>query len=400
MAKDLQRVRVGKRIIELSNLKKILYPSDGIIKAQVIEYYLKIAPLMLNHIKGRPLSLVRYPDGIRGETFFQKNRPDWAPQWIEYTTLGTEEKKDYIIATEDATLIWLANLACLELHQMHSKKPNYDKPDYMVFDLDPPDRYPFSGIVEVALKLKTHIEKFGYHPFVKTTGGRGVHILCPLEAEHDFHTVFEAADSVAKPFVAANQKLVTLNIRKDARKGRILIDIYRIRNSQSIICPYSLRGKDGAPVSMPLDWTTLENLKDPHEFNIRNVPEIVKSQGDSWEAMGAYAAELHTKRKPHTSRKTLPESKKHKTPEQLELYKRKRDFDKTSEPPAKLIEGKNSLFVIHRHHASRLHYDLRLERDGVLKSWAVPKGMPPYPGIKRLAVQTEDHPIQYLDFEG
>ena len=139
MAKDSQIVKVGKRKLELSNLNKILFPDDDIVKAQVIEYYLKIAPTILNHIKGRPLSLVRFPDGIYGEKFFQKNRPDWAPEWIEYVALGSEDKKDYIIATEEATLVWLANLACLEIHQMHSKKPNYDKPDYMVFDLDPPE---------------------------------------------------------------------------------------------------------------------------------------------------------------------------------------------------------------------------------------------------------------------
>ncbi len=139
MAKDSQIALVGKRKIEISNLKKILYPEDGIIKAEIIEYYLKIAPTILNHIKGRPLSLVRFPDGIYGEKFFQKNKPGWAPEWIEFVTLGSDSPKDYIIATEEATLVWLANLACLEIHQMHSRKPHYDKPDYMVFDLDPPE---------------------------------------------------------------------------------------------------------------------------------------------------------------------------------------------------------------------------------------------------------------------
>ena len=134
MAKDTQIVKVGKRKLELSNLKKELFPDDGIVKAEVIEYYLMIAPTILNHIKGRALSLIRFPDGIYGERFYQKNRPQWAPDWIEYVTLGKEEK-DYILATEEASLVWLANLACLELHQMHSKKPDYDMPDYMVFDI-------------------------------------------------------------------------------------------------------------------------------------------------------------------------------------------------------------------------------------------------------------------------
>jgi len=205
MARTSQNVQAGKRKIELSNLRKILFPEDQILKAELIQYYLQIAPTILSHIKGRPLSLVRYPNGITGEAFYQKNRPEWAPNWIEYITLG-EEKKDYIIATEEASLVWLANLACIELHQMHSHKPHFDKPDYLVFDLDPPERYPFKKLVEVALELREHIEGFGYHTFVKTTGGKGIHIVVPVEPQSDFHTVFEAAREVATPFVEAHPR--------------------------------------------------------------------------------------------------------------------------------------------------------------------------------------------------
>ncbi|MDQ3021175.1 MAG: non-homologous end-joining DNA ligase [Bacteroidota bacterium] len=399
MAKDSQIVNVGKRKLELSNLKKILFPDDDIVKAQVIEYYLKIAPTILNHIKGRPLSLVRFPDGIYGEKFFQKNRPDWAPDWIEYVALGSEDTKDYILANEEATLVWLANLACLEIHQMHSKKPHYDKPDYMVFDLDPPEGYNFEDVVEIALNLKTHLENFGYHVFAKTTGGKGIHVVTPIEQKYDFHTVFETAQTIAQPFVDQHSNL-TLHIKKDARKGRVLVDIYRIRQGQTIVSPYSLRGNKGAPVSMPLVWEKLEELKDPREYNLTNAPEIVNTEGDVWEGISAYAVGLHTERKSKSTKKILKPSKKYKTPEQLEKYTTKRDFEKTTEPSAKIIEGKGNQFVVHRHHASRLHYDLRLEKDGVLKSWAVPKGLPPAPGVKRLAVQTEDHPMEYLKFEG
>lgn len=399
MPKDSQITKVGKRKIELSNLKKVLFPDDHIIKAEVIEYYLKIAPTILNHIKGRPLSLVRFPDGIYGEMFFQKNRPKWAPDWIEYVELGTE-KKDYIIATEEASLVWLANLACLELHQMHSKKPDYDKPDYMVFDLDPPEGYKFTDVVGIALELKSHLEKFGYHVFAKTTGGKGIHVVTPIEQKWDFHKVFETSQSLATPFVEARSKQLTLHIKKEARKGRVLVDIYRIRQGQSIISPYSLRGRKRAPVSMPLNWDAIEKLKDPSDYNLQNVPDIVNSEGDAWEGISAYSVDLHTERKSTSSKKNLKPSKKYKTPEQLEKYSKKRDFEKTPEPNAKVPDGKGHSFVVHRHHASRLHYDLRLEKDGILKSWAVPKGLPPAPGIKRLAVQTEDHPMEYLKFEG
>lgn len=398
MAKDTQIVKVGKRKLELSNLKKELFPDDGIVKAEVIEYYLMIAPTILNHIKGRALSLIRFPDGIYGERFYQKNRPQWAPDWIEYVTLGKEEK-DYILATEDASLVWLANLACLELHQMHSKKPDYDMPDYMVFDIDPPEGYKFTDVVEIALELKPYLENLGYHPFVKTTGGKGVHIVTPIEQKWDFHKVFDTAQEIAKPFVEEHSNL-TLQIKKEARKGRVLMDIYRIRQGQSIVSPYSLRGTKGAPVSMPLRWEDLAKVKDPKEYNLKNVPGIVMTEGDAWEGISAYAVELHTERKAVSKPKKLGPNSKHKTPEQLEKYSKKRDFEKTPEPGAEVMDGKGNNFVIHRHHASRLHYDLRLEQDGVLKSWAVPKGMPPGPGIKRLAVQTEDHPMEYLNFEG
>jgi bifunctional non-homologous end joining protein LigD len=401
MAKKSQWTQVGKRKLELSNLEKVLFPEDGITKAEVIEYYLKIAPTLLQHVKGRALTLIRFPDGVGGENFYQKNRPDWAPDWIEFVKLGKEEKKDYILATEPASLVWLANLAALELHQLHSRKPDFEHPDYMVFDLDPPEGYDFSKVVSLALDLKSFIESFGYTCFAKTTGGKGIHICCPIEPKWDFHTVFEAAQAIAQPHTERNVRETTLQIKKEARKGRVLIDIFRIRSGQSIVSPYSLRGRKGAPVSMPLTWEEISALKSPLEFTIANAVDKVIQDGDAWEGMDAYAVELHTHRKTKTVKaKKLPISTKHKTPEQLASYEQKRDFKKTPEPEARILEGSGTSFVIHRHHASHLHYDLRLEKDGVLKSWAVPRGLPPHPGVKRLAVQTEDHPMKYLTFDG
>ncbi|HYL99925.1 MAG TPA: DNA polymerase domain-containing protein, partial [Blastocatellia bacterium] len=134
MAKKTSKAKVGNRELELSNLTKVLFPEDGIIKAELIEYYLKIAPTILKHVKGRPLSLVRYPDGIYGESFFQKNMPEWVPKWIERVALGEEDDKvEYAVANEDATLVWLANMACIELHQVHSRVPKLEFPDYIVW---------------------------------------------------------------------------------------------------------------------------------------------------------------------------------------------------------------------------------------------------------------------------
>lgn len=415
-ARTSQLAQVGKRQIEVTNLDKVLYPDDGIIKAQLIEYYFKVAPTVLAHVKGRPLSVVRYPDGIGGESFYQKDRPGWAPEWLEHVRLG-EQQKDYVVATEEASLVWLANLACIELHQMHARAPHFEAPDYITYDFDPPEGYAFARVTELALEFKAHLETFGYHPFVKTTGRKGLHVLTPIEPKWGFHEAFDAAKAVAVPFVEAHAGALTLQLKKEHRAGRMLLDIYRNRSSQSIVAAYSVRGLPGAPVSTPLTWEELESLESSRAFNLHNVPGRLAETGDPWEAMAAYATSIHTapvrsKKKdtkrvrggvlaaPVPSPVPDPERPKHKTPAQLKSYAEKRSFEKTPEPPAAPAAGGGSAFVVHRHHATRLHYDLRLEQNGVLKSWAVPKGLPPRPGIKRLAVNVEDHPLAYVNFEG
>lgn len=393
-----QIVQVGKRKLELSNLQKVLFPDDQFVKAQLIEYYFKLAPTILAHLKGRPLSVVRYPDGIGGESFFQKDRPKWAPDWIEHAILG-EERKDYVIATEEATLVWLANLACVELHHIHGRTPHFEHPDYIVYDFDPPERFDFRNVVELALEFKEHLENFGYRAFVKTTGKKGLHVLTPIAPKWTVEAAFETAKSVATPFVESRPQALTLQLKKEHRKGRVLLDIYRNRRMQTIVAAYSVRGVAKAPVSTPLGWEELEALDDPKVFNIETVPPRVLESGDPWESMGAEATPIHTERKLAKKTKLQP-GRTYKTSEQLEQYSKKRSFDKTAEPPPAITVGEGSAFVVHRHHASRLHYDLRLEQNGVLKSWAVPKGLPPRPGIMRLAVNVEDHPLDYVNFEG
>ncbi len=402
MPRTSQIVRVGKRKIELSNLEKVLFPQDNVLKAEVIEYYLKIAPTILAHARGRPLSVVRYPDGIGGERFFQKNMPEWAPEWLEHIVLGSENEEgvDYMIATEEASLVWLANLACIEFHQMHCRSPHFEKPDYFVFDLDPPEGFKLEDLVGIALEMKEHIENFGYRPFIKTTGGKGFHILVPIEPKWTFEKVFTATEEVAKLFVASHSGTTTLHIKKEARKGRVLVDIYRNRTYQSIVSAYSLRGLPGAPVSMPLHWNELAGMRGAADYNLRLVPDSLAGHGDAWEGIAAYATGLHTARKGRSAKKDTVPSLKQEIPSELTDYAVKRSFERTPEPPPALTAGEGNAFVIHRHHATRLHYDMRLEREGLLKSWAVPKGLPPRPGVLRLAVSTEDHPLEYVNFEG
>ena len=405
MAKTKQRTQVGKHTIELTNLEKVLWPDDGFVKAELIQYYLTIAPTILAHIKGRPLSFVRFPDGIDGESFFQKNRPRYCPDWIDHEKLGDEaaegKRIDYLLAADEASMVWFANHACIELHHIHARRPHFDKPDYVVFDLDPPEGYPFADVVALSFELKEYLEGHGYHCFVKTTGRKGVHVVVPLEPRYGFDEVFDMAKTLAQPFVRSRKTTTTLEIRKDKRPDKVLIDVYRNRPSQTIVAPYSVRGSAGAPVSMPLTWERLEVLENPRDFNVHTVPEALAADGDPWESMAAYAVRLHTDRTaPAGQKRDVGKSRTHKTPDQLEDYEKKRSFDKTPEPGAEYLDGEGNAFVVHRHHASRLHYDLRLEKDGALRSWAIPKGLPPRPGIKRLAVNVEDHPLEYLTFEG
>ena len=327
--------QVGKRKLELSHLDKVLYPDDLILKAELIEYYLKVAPTILAHLKGRPLSLVRYPDGIDGEKFFQKNRPEWAPEWIEHVLLGEEEKVDYVLATEEASLVWLANLACIELHQMHCRAPHFDKPDYFVFDLDPPENYRFGDLAQIALDMKGHLEGFGYHPFVKTTGSKGLHILVPIEPKWTFDEVFEATREVAGLFVESYSESTTLHIKKEARKGRVLIDIYRNRTYQTIVSAYSVRGLPGAPVSMPLGWDQLKDIRSAADFTLKSVPGHLMSYGDAWEGIAAFAVGLHTARKQAKAKKELSPAPKKKVPKALAEYAKKRRFRR---PPNRCLK--------------------------------------------------------------
>jgi len=403
MAKStFHNTQVGKRILKLSNLEKAIYKKEGILKAEVIQYYLQVAPTLLKYIRGRPLSLIRYPEGIEGETFFQKNRPEWTPDWINSIELG-KEKKNYLLAEEEATLVWIANLAGLELHIGNCRKPLYQNPDILIFDLDPPEEGWWDRTKTIAQGLRQFLSNYGYSAFLKTSGNKGLHLFIPIEPTHPYDLVMEVLKKITEEFAGLHKEWCTLNVRKNQRHDKLFIDIQRNHASQTIIAPYSLRGKPGAPVSMPIDWNTLIDLPSAKEFTIYNTIEKLSQYGDPWDGFFNKAVLLHPYRPAIPASPSInPAGKKHKSPEQLSSYEQKRDFTKSPEP--KGIENNEysspNAFVIHRHHASRLHYDLRLQIDGVLRCWAVPRGMPDQSGIKRLAVETEPHPIQYLAFEG
>jgi bifunctional non-homologous end joining protein LigD len=393
--KEIQ-VTVENQILKLSNLEKVLFPYSGIIKAELIQYYQKIAPIMLPHIKNRPLTLIRFPDGIDKIKFYSKNKADWTPEWINSTKLPDNDEIDYVMANNTPSLVWLANLAAIELHSMTLRANNF-LPDEFIFDLDPPEGIDFEEIKKIAWELKTLLESYGYHPFLKTSGSKGLHIYVPITPIYTTEVVVENAKTIAKEFITTHPN-TTLLVSKERRTNKILIDIYRNHRSQTCASPYSVRAKEGAPVSTPVRWDDFASLKSSQQYTIRNIFEYLELHGDPWANIYSFATKLHTDISP-IQNNTPTEIASNQS---LEKYADKRDFAKTTEPIPEISPNTSGVlrYVIHKHDATNLHYDLRLESDGVLLSWAIPKALPSKTKEKRLAIQTEPHPMKYINFEG
>jgi len=289
-------------------------------------------------------------------------------------------------------VVWLANLAALELHPMQMTTDTPDNPDHFIFDLDPPENGNFKIVKEIAFKLKEFLESYDYKPYLKTSGSKGLHIYVPILMEYTHEEMVDSVKALAKIFVSQNKETSTLAMNKEKRGGKTLIDIFRNHMAHTTVAPYSLRGKEGAPISFPITWDRLTDLSHSKEIHIRNYREILDSEGDVWKDFYDSAAPLHNKK---ASSAISPEVE-----EKLKPYILKRDFNTTPEPGLAPVKGQGNQFCIQLHDAQNLHYDLRLEKDGVLLSWAIPKGLPYKKGVKRMAIQTEPHPMKYLTFEG
>jgi len=381
--------------LKLSNLDKVLYPEGPTVKAEIIQYYMSVAPYFLKHVANRPLTLIRFPDGIDGTKFYSKSCPEWAPKWIgrEIIIHSSKEPTPYAVVNNTAGVIWLANLAALEIHPMQMTVDRMELPDHFIFDIDPPEGSDFAIVKEIAYKLKDFLESYNYTPFIKTSGGKGVHIIVPILTQYSHEEMVESVKNLAKLFVQQNKKSSTLNMQKESRQGKTLIDIYRNHKAQTTVAPYSLRAKPHAPVSTPILWSQLGDIASSQHFNIKNIQAHLAAHGDLWADIAQHAAPLH-------DRIEQSAALQEKLQEKLGSYLSKRDFGKTPEPAPKPLGVDQNRFCIQLHNASNLHYDLRLEEEGVLLSWAIPKGLPHKKGVKRLAIQTENHPMEYLTFEG
>jgi bifunctional non-homologous end joining protein LigD len=268
---------------------KVFYPGEGITKRDVINYYDAVAPLILPHLRDRPLSLKRYPNGIDGQYFFQKDAEDKVPDWVRLEPIFSEHNQDkihYIICNDRATLVYLANLACIDQNPWMSRIGSLDNPDFALIDLDPTEGCPYSQIVEAAQLVKNTLDAVGLAGYPKTTGGDGMHIYIPLEAVYTFEQVRSFAELLSLLVINQNPELFTTPRSVSRRKkGKVYFDYLQISSAKTIAAPYVLRAHPGAPVSAPLDWSEVKAGLEPGQFNIHNALARFERTGDLFEAV-------------------------------------------------------------------------------------------------------------------
>lgn len=275
-------VRAGRRQLEVHRPEKVLFPADGFTKADLVEYHRAIAPHMLPHLRGRPLMLERLPDGLDGPRFMQKETPESYPDWVRRAEVPKEGGTvTHTVCDDAATLVHLADQACVTLHRWQSKADRPDHPDRLVFDLDPPED-DFEPVRRAARLLGELLGELRLPSVLMTTGSRGLHVVVPLVRRHAFDEVREFAKDVADLLAAAHPDRLTTEARKAARGDRLYLDVQRNGYAQTAVAPYSVRAREGAPVATPIGW---DQLEDPgltaRRWNITDVAD--QAAADPWE---------------------------------------------------------------------------------------------------------------------
>ena len=282
-------VTIGTKKIELSNLNKVLYPKAGFTKGQVIDYYLRVAPAILPHLKGRPLTLKRYPNGVDSMFFYEKRCPNHRPSWVTTGKVWSEGNNDYInycLVEDKATLVWLANIACLELHTLLSRMPDVSRPTSMVFDLDPGEPANILDSIRVGLQMRDVLRKLGLESFAKTSGSKGLHLWVPLNTPGlTFDRTKQFAHAIALMFEREHPKEAVSLMRKDLRKGKVFIDWSQNDEHKTTACAYTLRAREQPTVSTPVTWEELAQAvqkRDPSRVSFRtdDVLRRIEKQGD------------------------------------------------------------------------------------------------------------------------
>lgn len=281
-------VQIEGRDLELSNLDKLMYPHAGFTKGEVIDYYTRMAPVLLPHLKDRALTRIRYPNGVDGAHFFEKNAPGGTPDWVRLETLPvpgstkSRETIDFVVVDELATLVWVANLASLELHTPQWRIGR--DPDLMVVDLDPGAPAGLKECCGVAVLMRDRLAEDGIASYPKTSGKKGMQLCCPISGKQDSETVSEYARKVAEELAAMVPKSITAKMARNLRPGKIFIDWSQNAAAKTTVAPYSLRAQQQPTASTPLTWEEVEAVatgdEPAHQYDAREVLARVEEHGD------------------------------------------------------------------------------------------------------------------------
>ena len=285
-------VTKGKRVLRLSNLDKEFWPDEGITKGDLLAFYRDVAPVVVPHLRDRPFTMKRYPDGWQGKHFFQKDKPAGMPDWIPTVSIevtGRERPRrrrriDAPLVNDELALLWMANMACIDLNTWYSRVDRLDRPDFVLFDLDPSPDVGFPETVRVALLVKEVLDTIGLRSFCKTSGADGIHVLVPVERRSTYDDTRQFAEIVAGALATTHRGLVTTEWSKAKRRG-VLIDANQNGEGKTIASVYSVRPKEGAPVSTPLRWEEVDESLDPAAFTMDAVRKRVAEHGDLFEGV-------------------------------------------------------------------------------------------------------------------
>lgn len=283
---------VDGRTIVVSNPDKVLYPDAGLSKRDVVDHFHRVADVMLPHLRGRPLTLRRFPDGIGEEGFFQKEASDFFPDWLHFVSVPRRDGGAAIrqvVCDGAADLVYLASLATLEFHVWPSTETALECPDRMVIDIDPPNGSDVRELRDIARRVRRGVERLGLTGFVQATGGRGFHVVAPLDRSADYDDVRQLARDVVERVAADDPDRLTTAIRKESRGGRIFLDVNRNGYAQTFICPYSLRARPSAAVAVPVDWSELSKVR-PDGFSSSRISRRLAQKGDPWRHINEDAA--------------------------------------------------------------------------------------------------------------
>ena len=391
-------VDIDGRRLALTNLDKVLYPETGTTKAEVLEYYATLAPVLLPHLRGRPVTRKRWVDGVGtaespGSVFFQKNLDASTPDWIARAALPQRKGETvYALLHEPAALAWAAQTAALELHVPQWRIDGGGRPgdpDRLVLDLDPGPGTGLAECADIARLARDYLRGAGLDPVPVTSGSKGIHLYSALDGARTAEEVSAVAHELARALEADLPELAVSRMAKNLRDGRVLVDWSQNSAAKTTVAPYSLRGTPRPFVAAPRTW---EELDDPAlaQLELGEVLRRVARDGDLLAPLRRGAAGGADGGGPAGPA------------DRLERYRSMRDARRTPEPvpsiPPPPTDGRR--FVIQEHHARSWHLDFRLEHEGVLVSWALPRGVPEDPSANRLAVPTEDHPLEYATFSG